>query len=87
MANFLGNFGHSIGQTLGNSISHSLGQSLNNSAPEELRVGSNYVVVREKVAEGNFKICEIMNSKYSILFYHQYCILSLRWIWSHRIGS
>lgn len=60
MSTFLGNFSHSIGQTFGNSIGHSIGQSLNASTPEELRVGSNYVVVREKVAEGNnYNFCYI----------------------------
>jgi AP2-associated kinase len=60
MSSFLGNFSHSIGQSFGNSIGHSIGHSLNTSAPEELRVGSNYVLVREKVAEGGFGVIELV---------------------------
>lgn len=53
MSNFLGQFSHSLGATLGNSLGNSIGHTLNAAAPpEELRIGSNYVVVREKVAEG-----------------------------------
>lgn len=52
MSTFLGQFGHSIGSTFGNSIGNSIGQTLHTAAPEELRVGSHHVLVREKVAEG-----------------------------------
>lgn len=53
MSSFLGNFGHSLGQSLGQSFGQTIGQTLSANVPEEVRVGSHTVVVKEKVAEGN----------------------------------
>ena len=55
MSNFfnqVGQISHSLGHTLGNSVNQALERGLATGAPEELRIGSHTVVVKEKLAEG-----------------------------------
>lgn len=58
---FLGNIGGALGHSLPASIG---GQSVK-SSPEELRIGSHYVVVKEKLAEGGFGVIELVEESHS----------------------
>jgi hypothetical protein len=53
--NQVGSLGQSLGQTLGQTIGTSFQQSIQQAtaAPEELRIGSHSVVVKERLAEGD----------------------------------
>ncbi|RYG96355.1 hypothetical protein EON65_54530 [archaeon] len=61
--NQVGNIGQTLGQTFGQTLQSTLGQGIQHvqqvaAAPEELRVGSHTVVVKEHLAEGRL-LCNI----------------------------
>jgi hypothetical protein len=50
--NQVGQLSSNLGHSLGNSVGHAFQQGLHQAAPEELRIGSHSIVVKEKIAEG-----------------------------------
>lgn len=49
--NQVGQLSSNLGHSLGSSVGHALQQGLQ-AAPEELRIGSHSIIVKEKIAEG-----------------------------------
>eukprot|EP01031_Cornospumella_fuschlensis_P024434 gene24434-29534_t len=63
--NQVGHIGQSLGQSLGQTLQTTLGQGIQHvqqaaAAPEELRVGSHNVVVKEHLAEGGFGMIDLV---------------------------
>jgi hypothetical protein len=60
MANYfktVAQMGQNLTQQLGSHVNQAFEQGLSSGIPEELRVGSHTVVVKEKLAEGEFQNC------------------------------